>query len=105
MHLRSCVDRGVTVLRGVQATGKKKLVIAGIVTDVCVAFVALSALKDGFEVYVVTDCSGTFNKDVRDAALMRMVQAGACRPTPTCPCLAERACDASCDKRCQVKPD
>lgn len=64
-------------VKAVKATGKKKLVIAGIVTDVCVSFVALSAIAEGFEVYVVTDASGTFNKDVRDAALMRMVAKGA----------------------------
>lgn len=61
----------------VKATGKKKLVVAGIVTDVCVSFVALSAMADGFEVYVVTDASGTFNTTVRDAAMMRMTMAGA----------------------------
>src|SRR5512135_368408 len=61
----------------VKATGKKQLIIAGIVTDVCVAFPALSAIREGYEVFVVTDASGTFSKSVRDAALMRMQQAGA----------------------------
>ena len=51
--------------------------MAGVVTDVCVAFPALCALAEGFEVFVVVDASGTFNKSVRDAALMRMSQAGA----------------------------
>jgi nicotinamidase-related amidase len=60
----------------VKKTGRKQLVIAGIVTDVCVAFAALSALEQGYDVFVVTDASGTFNKDVRDAALIRMSQAG-----------------------------
>ena len=61
----------------VKATGKKQLLIAGIVTEVCVAFPALSALEEGYEVFVVTDASGTFNKTTRDAAWMRMSQAGA----------------------------
>jgi nicotinamidase-related amidase len=61
----------------VRATGRKQLIIAGVVTDVCVAFPTLEALKEGFQVFVVTDASGTFNRSVRDAALMRMAQAGA----------------------------
>ncbi len=64
-------------VKAVKATGRKQLLIAGIVTDVCVAFPALSALKEGYQVFAVTDASGTFNKSVRDAALMRMAQAGA----------------------------
>jgi nicotinamidase-related amidase len=64
-------------VKAVKATGRKQLVIAGIVTDVCVAFVALEAIREGFQVFVVADASGTFNKSVRDAALMRMAAAGA----------------------------
>jgi nicotinamidase-related amidase len=61
----------------VKRTGRKQLIIAGIVTDVCVAMPALSAMAEGFEVFVVTDASGTFNKTVRDAAWSRMTQQGA----------------------------
>ncbi len=61
----------------VKATGRRQLILAGVVTDVCVAFPALSALAEGFEVFVVVDASGTFNRSVRDAALLRMTQAGA----------------------------
>jgi nicotinamidase-related amidase len=61
----------------IKETGRKQLIIAGIVTDVCVSFPTLSALEEGFEVFVVADASGTFNKSVRDAALMRMAHAGA----------------------------
>lgn len=61
----------------VKATGKKQLIIAGVVTEVCVAFPALSALEEGFEVFVVTDASGTFNEVTRDAAWTRMVAGGA----------------------------
>jgi nicotinamidase-related amidase len=61
----------------VKATGRKQLIIAGIVTEVCVAFPALSALEAGYEVFVVTDASGTFDKASRDAAWLRMAAAGA----------------------------
>ena len=63
-------------VKAVKQTGKKQLIIAGIVTDVCVAFVALSAIEAGFEVFVVTDASGTFNEAVRQAAWTRMAAAG-----------------------------
>ena len=61
----------------VKATGKKQLIIAGVVTEVCVAFPALSALEEEFDVFIVTDASGTFNHLTRDAAWNRMSQAGA----------------------------
>jgi len=61
----------------VRATGKKQLLIAGVVTEVCVAFPALSAIEEGFEVFVVTDASGTFNEITRDSAWRRMSDAGA----------------------------
>ncbi|MEP4522533.1 MAG: isochorismate family cysteine hydrolase YcaC [Alloalcanivorax venustensis] len=64
-------------LNAVKATGKKQLIIAGVVTEVCVAFPALSALEEGFEVFVITDASGTFNAMTRDAACQRMTAAGA----------------------------
>ncbi len=64
-------------VRAVKATGKKQLIIAGVVTDVCVAFPTLSAIEDGYDVFVVVDASGTFNQAVRDAALMRVTHAGA----------------------------
>ena len=38
------------------------MIIAGVVTDVCVAFLALSAREEGYEVFVVTDASGTFDR-------------------------------------------
>ncbi|MGE7906690.1 isochorismate family cysteine hydrolase YcaC [Peribacillus sp. NPDC094092] len=64
-------------VKAIEATGKKQLIIAGVVTDVCVAFPALSALKAGYEAFVVTDASGTFSQQVANAALMRMAHAGA----------------------------
>ena len=64
-------------VKAVKATGRKQLLIAGVLTEVCVAFPALSALEEGFEVFIVTDASGTFNESTRHAAWMRMVAAGA----------------------------
>ncbi len=64
-------------VKAVKKTGRRQLIIAGIVTDVCVAFPTLSALREGYQVFVVADASGTFNKQVADAALMRMAHAGA----------------------------
>ena len=61
----------------VKATGRKQLIIAGVVTEVCVAFPALSALAEGYEVFVITDASGTFNELTRDSAWRRMEAAGA----------------------------
>jgi nicotinamidase-related amidase len=61
----------------IKATGRKQIIIAGVVTDVCVAFPTLSALAEGFEVFVVTDASGTFNTTVQQAAWARMSAAGA----------------------------
>ncbi len=67
-------DEFVTAIR---ATGKKQLIMAGIVTDVCVAFPALSAIEAGYDVFVCCDASGTTSTAIRDVALLRMSQAGA----------------------------
>ncbi|MEQ8483475.1 MAG: isochorismate family cysteine hydrolase YcaC [Pseudomonadales bacterium] len=64
-------------VKAVEATGRRQLIIAGVVTEVCVAFPALSAIEAGYEVFVVTDASGTFNPVTRDAAWLRMQSAGA----------------------------
>ena len=61
----------------IRKTGRTKIVMSGITTDVCVAFAALSALDAGFEVYVVTDASGSMSKQTQLASLMRMQDAGA----------------------------
>lgn len=63
-------------LNAIKKTGKKQLIIAGVVTEVCVAFPALSAIEAGFEVFVVTDASGTFNDVTRHSAWLRMQSAG-----------------------------
>ncbi len=64
-------------VKAVKATGKKQLIIAGVVTEVCVAFPTLSALAEDFDVFVITDASGTFNHLTRDSAWDRMSQNGA----------------------------
>ena len=63
-------------VKAVMNTGRKQLIIAGIVTEVCVAFPALSAVEAGYEVFVVTDASGTFDAASRHAAWLRMSAAG-----------------------------
>jgi nicotinamidase-related amidase len=60
----------------VKKTGRRQLILAGVVTEVCVAFPALSAVEAGYEVFVCTDASGTFNQTTRDAAWSRMQEAG-----------------------------
>ncbi|EDP64853.1 YcaC related amidohydrolase [alpha proteobacterium BAL199] len=64
-------------VKAVKATGRKQLIIAGVVTEVCVAFPALSAIEAGYDVFVVTDASGTFNELTRHSAWSRMTEAGA----------------------------
>lgn len=63
-------------VEAVKATGRKQLIIAGIVTEVCVAFPALSAREAGYQVFVIADASGSFNQTTRDAAWARMQAAG-----------------------------
>ncbi|GAA1166881.1 hydrolase [Streptomyces hebeiensis] len=64
------------VVDAVKATGRKKLIIAGLWTEVCVAMPAIHAAGEGFEVYVVTDASGGASKETHDMAVRRMLQAG-----------------------------
>lgn len=63
-------------VEAVHNTGCNQLIIAGVVTEVCVAFPALSAVEAGYDVFVVTDASGTFNEVTRNAAWARMAAAG-----------------------------
>ncbi|WAS95592.1 isochorismatase family protein [Nannocystis punicea] len=65
-------------VKAVKKTNRKQLIVAGITTDVCVAFVTLSALEAGYKVYVVTDASGSLCIGSTAGALARMVHAGAC---------------------------
>src|SRR6266853_5303484 len=62
--------------KAVEATGRKKLIIAGVSTEVCMAFPALHATAIGYDAYAVIDASGTFSETKRITGLLRMVQAG-----------------------------
>jgi len=61
----------------VKATGRKKLIMAALWTEVCLAFPALEAMKAGFEVYAVEDASGGTSITAHNAAMRRVEQAGA----------------------------
>jgi hypothetical protein len=60
----------------VKATGRSKFIVSGIVTEVCVAFVAFSLLQEGYDVYVALDSSGTYDERAQNIAIERMVHAG-----------------------------
>src|SRR6266550_8439866 len=62
--------------KAVEATGRKKLIIAGVSTEVCLAFPAIYATGTGYEAYAVIDASGTFSETKRVTGLLRMAQAG-----------------------------
>ncbi|OEZ52440.1 hydrolase [Duganella sp. HH105] len=61
----------------VNAIGRGKIVLAGLWTSVCIVGPALSALDQGFEVYVITDASGDVSDEAHERAVARMVQLGA----------------------------
>jgi nicotinamidase-related amidase len=61
----------------VERSGRKKLIIAGLWTEVCVAFPTLDALRAGYEVYVVVDAIGGVSRTAYESAMQRMIQAGA----------------------------
>lgn len=60
----------------VKATGKKQLIIAGTITSVCMAFPAIAAVQEGYQVFAVVDASGTYSKMAEEITLARVVQAG-----------------------------
>jgi nicotinamidase-related amidase len=61
----------------VERIGRKKLVIAALWTEVCLVFPAIQAIEAGYEVYAVVDASGGTSQVAHDAAIQRIVQAGA----------------------------
>ncbi len=65
------------VIKSVNAIGKRRIVLAGLWTSVCIVGPALSALDQGFEVYVIADACGDVSAEAHDRAMDRMVQAGA----------------------------
>jgi nicotinamidase-related amidase len=64
-------------VEAVKATGRKKLVMAALWTEVCLAFPALVAIKAGYEVYAVEDAAGGTTVTAHNAAMRRIEQAGA----------------------------
>ncbi|MGW6055333.1 hydrolase [Streptomyces sp. NPDC055189] len=64
------------VVDAVKATGRRKLLIAGLWTEICVAMPAIQAAGEGFDVYAVTDASGGVSAEAHDMAVQRMIQAG-----------------------------
>ncbi|MGZ3712591.1 MAG: hydrolase [Bdellovibrionota bacterium] len=64
-------------LAAVKASGRKKIIMSGLWTEVCVAFPTIDALSAGYEVYPVVDAIGGITKETHDTAIARMIQAGA----------------------------
>src|SRR5678816_3077096 len=65
----------------VEATGRKNIVMTGLWTEVCVTWPTIEMLEEGYNIYVVEDCCGATSVAAQEAALSRMVQAGAVRTT------------------------
>lgn len=65
----------------IKATGKKNILLSGLWTEVCIAWPTLNMLNQGYNVYVVEDACGATSPAAQEAALSRMVQAGAVRMT------------------------
>lgn len=67
--------------KAIEATGRKNILITGLWTEVCVTWPTLEMIGAGYNIYVVEDCCGATSAAAHDAALSRMVQAGAIRVT------------------------
>ena len=65
------------VVDAVKKTGRKKVIMAALWTEICLAMPTIQALGEGYEVYIVTDASGGVTIEAHDMAVRRMVQAGA----------------------------
>ena len=72
----------------IKATGRKNILMSGLWTEVCVTWPTIEMLAEGYNIYVVEDCCGATSQAAHEAALSRMVQAGAVRVT-TIPALLE----------------
>ncbi len=66
-----------SVVDVVRKTGRKKLIVAALWTEICLAMPVIQALGEGYDVYIVTDASGGVSAEAHDMAVRRMVQAGA----------------------------
>jgi len=64
------------VARAIEATGRRKLIFAGISLEVCAAFPAITAISRGLDAYVAVDACGTFNDTKRQVGIARLMQAG-----------------------------
>lgn len=64
-------------VKAIKKTGRKKIIMAGLWTEVCLAQTAISALKDGYDVFFVSDASGGLSVESHHDAKLRMIQAGA----------------------------
>lgn len=67
--------------KAIEATGKKNIIMTGLWTEVCVTWPTIEMLGAGYNIYVVEDCCGATSAAAQEAALSRMVQAGAVRLT------------------------
>src|SRR5688572_13193336 len=67
--------------KAIEATGKKNIIMTGLWTEVCVTWPTIEMLGAGYNIYVVDDCCGATSVAAHEAALSRMVQAGAVRVT------------------------
>src|SRR6267143_287308 len=77
------VDRGsvnavddARTAHAIEATGRKKLIFAGLSLEVCAAFPAITAISRGLDAYVAVDACGTFNDTKRQVGIARLMQAG-----------------------------
>ncbi len=61
----------------IERTGKKKIVLAGLWTETCIALPTIQAIHDGYEIYVAEDCCGDVSQLAHDNAMRRVIQAGA----------------------------
>ena len=66
----------IEFLQAVRATGRRKLIICALWTEICMAFTALDALREGYEVYPVVDAIGGTSPEAHQAGLDRVMQAG-----------------------------
>jgi nicotinamidase-related amidase len=64
-------------VNAIAKTGKKKIILAGLWTETCIALPAIQAIHDGYEIYVAEDCCGDVSQLNHDNAMRRVIQAGA----------------------------
>ncbi len=62
---------------GVEATGRRKIIMGALWTEVCLVYPALDMLRENYEIYAVSDVSGGTTVDAHERGMQRMVQAGA----------------------------